>query len=272
LLRCTEASGQPEVAASGRPEPSAKSERQAAHEVLRKAWKLIRVARNPAHRRALTKGVAAAVEHCDVAFGHDFATVIDVGAHHGQFALFALDRFPRAGIWCLEPLPPARRRFLRVLDDDSRVRLIPCAAGSHQGRLELHVAEASDLSSLLPLADAGDRVVSGLHEIGRVEVDTVRLDTAIAPNALKRPSLLKIDVQGYELEVLRGAEGLLGRLDELLIECSFFGLYRSQPLVADVVCHLRDRGFVLTGVFGLVRDRWRRCVEADLLFSRRIDE
>jgi FkbM family methyltransferase len=244
------------------------SERRAHEEVLRRLQKILRLTAHRSYRRGLTKGVAAAVEHSAVTFQHAFGTVIDVGAHHGQFALFALRAFPHAHVWCVEPLPCARSRLEAVLGGHPRVRILPCAAGSRDGRLKLHVARATDLSSALPAARDRRRIVAGLDEVAQVDVEAVRLDKVIASDLLEPPSLLKVDAQGYELEVLEGAEGVLYHFDELLVECSFVGLYQAQPLVADVICYLHARSFDLVGVFGLVRDRSGRCVEADLLFAR----
>ena len=65
---------------------------------LRKLRKLLVLAGRRSWRRAARKGVAAAIEHRHVPFRHDFITVVDVGAHHGQFALLALEIFPRSTI------------------------------------------------------------------------------------------------------------------------------------------------------------------------------
>ncbi len=100
-------------------------------------------------------------------------------------------------------------------------------------------------------------------------VRQARLDEVMEADRLAAPTLLKIDVQGYELELLRGAERSLAAIDEILVECSFVELYAGQPLADDVVCHLRERGFGLNGVHSVARGADGRPLQADLLFSRR---
>ena len=85
---------------------------------------------------------------------------------------------------------------------------------------------------------------------------------------IEGPTLLKIDVQGTELEVLRGGVGLLRRVDCILVECSFVPFYEGQTLADDVVVFLREHGFRLRGVFSLSMSGDGRCLQADLLFAR----
>ncbi len=81
-------------------------------------------------------------------------------------------------------------------------------------------------------------------------------------------SLLKIDVQGGELALLEGAEGLLPWLDHVYVKPSFKQFYQGQPLAGEIIDHLRERVYRLTGIGGTARDAQGMIVQADLLFSR----
>jgi FkbM family methyltransferase len=213
--------------------------------------------------------VAAAIEHDDVPFGDDaFGTVIDVGAHHGQFALFAARSYPGARIYCIEPHSPAVERLRRLRDVLPQVEILPFAAGEQDSSGYLHVSRKSDSSSLLPILTSYTSAFPGTEESSRVPVETRTLDHLCDGKTLAGPLLLKIDVQGAELSVLRGAVQTLRRVDAILVECSFVELYEGQGLAGDVVAHLNDR-FMLSGVFGVVRDRRGEALQADLLFRRR---
>ena len=83
--------------------------------------------------------------------------------------------------------------------------------------------------------------------------------------------LLKIDVQGLELEVIAGAGSSLGRVDEAYVECSFVELYTGQGLADAVICKMRDAGLRFAGVYGVVRAQNGTCLQADLLFKRPAD-
>jgi FkbM family methyltransferase len=240
-------------------------------ETTRKARKLVKLARTPAaYLPPLRHGVAAAVEHEDVAFEHDFATVVDAGAGRGQFALFARRRFPAATLHCFEPLPESRRKLELVVggNSSSRATIRPVALGAAPGRAEFHVAATPDSSSLLQATPDYSTGTPGTEQREIIEVEVARLDGALEPADVRDPALLKIDVQGAELDVLRGAGDLLPRFAELLVECSFTELYEGQPLAADVIAWLRDRGFRLAGTFGTSTDESGRCLQADLLFLR----
>ena len=85
---------------------------------------------------------------------------------------------------------------------------------------------------------------------------------------LPGPRLLKIDVQGFELEVLRGAGESLVLVDQVFVECSFVELYDGQALADEVVCYLRDAGLRLVGVYGVVTSANGSSLQADFLFQR----
>lgn len=236
---------------------------------LRKPRKLLRLLRTPRYRQALrTHRVAAAIEHDEVAFGHEFRTVVDVGGHTGQFALFARERFPGAKIVVVEPLEDGRRCIASVLGNS--VEVLPYAAGAEAGTAELHVSAASDSSSLLPITENYTSAWAGTHEVGTVSVEVRPLDAVLAVDDLAGPVLLKIDVQGGEGDVLRGARRLLERVDEVYVEVSFVELYDGQVLADEVVELMRAAGLRLTGVYGVAHDRNGRTLQADLLFAREV--
>jgi len=88
---------------------------------------------------------------------------------------------------------------------------------------------------------------------------------------LVRPCLRKIDVQGYELDVLNGAGAVLDSVDQILVECSFTELYLGQRLAGDIVCHLLERDFEFAGLYNPAYDRTqspKHLLQADLLFSK----
>ena len=235
---------------------------------LRRAGKLLRVVRRPIYWPALTHGVAAAVEHESIGFAHHFSTVIDVGANRGQFAFVAKRRFPEAQLWCFEPLPEARHVLQRLVGDRWGAQVLEYALSAAAGEADLHVTRRDDSSSLLPIGDGQMAAFPASGEVGTVRVRTARLADALADEDLRRPTLLKIDVQGAELPVLVGAAEILSRIDEILVECSFVELYRGQALADEIIEHLQTEGFRLSGVFSPSYASNGGCVQADLLFAR----
>lgn len=83
---------------------------------------------------------------------------------------------------------------------------------------------------------------------------------------MNNPAFLKLDVQGFELEALRGCEDLLGHFSNVYAECSFVELYSGQALAHEIISWLRERGFSLSGVYNMGYDRNGRAVQGDFLF------
>jgi len=116
----------------------------------RLAIKLARLLTFAAGRRGLRHGVAATVEHRQALGGLDVATVVDIGANKGQFALFATAVFPTANIYSFEPLEEAAVRFREVFGED--VTLFETAIGPREKETAIYVSQRVDSSSLLPIA------------------------------------------------------------------------------------------------------------------------
>ena len=84
---------------------------------------------------------------------------------------------------------------------------------------------------------------------------------------LPGPLLLKSDTQGYDLEVLEGAAGVIDRVEALVVELSVTPIYDGAPHIVEMLSHLRDLGFGVAGLFPIQR-RHLRVVEFDGLFIR----
>jgi FkbM family methyltransferase len=227
--------------------------------------KLLRLLAHPTYWPALRRGVAAAVEHSEVPLPSHVDTVVDVGASRGQFALFALNRFPGAKVICLEPQPGPADELVSVVG--SRVTLIRSAVGSEVGMATMNISAQDDSSSLLRIGHRQTQEFPGTDHEHTIEVPVTTLDEAVA-GQIKRPCLLKIDVQGYELVVLSGASSVLAQTDIALIECSFVELYEGQALAEEVISLMKDAGFRLTGVHGLTYSSDGSAVQGDFLFTR----
>jgi FkbM family methyltransferase len=191
--------------------------------------------------------VAATIEHDRLPLRRDYGSVIDVGANRGQFAIYARVRFPEARIFSLEPLEEPRRRVQSLFQNDDRVQVIAKAAGETPGIATLHVSGHDDSSSLLTMADRQTELYPETAMVGEQEVEIDTLDAIFEDVELTGPVLLKLDVQGYELEALRGATALLERVDTVLTEASFVPFYEGQALFDEVHAWLTDAGFRLAG-------------------------
>jgi len=173
--------------------------------------------------------------------------VLDVGASDGGWARGIRSLGFRGRIISFEPLeaPPARDRdwdwHRLALVDESRIAVFRVAANRQS-------------SSLLPMADAHLQHAPESAEVGQIEVEVARLDElGVVPQGCR--AYLKLDVQGAELAVLRGAEASLGFVRIVEVELSAVELYRGQALVEEVIAFLRSAGFDPIGIETSFRDR-----------------
>ena len=187
------------------------------------------------------------------------ATVLDGGANVGQFARAAAETFPDAHVVAVEPLPDVAAALARNLADVPQTRVEQTALGAGAGTLRFYRTDYSLASSALrPLGGAAEEV----------EVPVARLDDLVDADTLARPVLLKLDLQGYELEALRGAEAVLAVADHVLLEVAFEAGYEGEATFGVLDAFLRDRGFRFWRPVDVLRDGRGRIVQMDALFAR----
>jgi FkbM family methyltransferase len=186
-------------------------------------------------------------------------TVIDVGVAWGTPGL--LRAFPNARLLLIEPLEEFEDALQRLADRRG-ARVVRAAVGRQPGALELNVTTGlSDTSSYRSVDDVC---------VQRRTVPVTTVDLEVARWGLPGPYLLKIDVQGAELDVLCGATNTLQSTEVVLLEASLFDLYEGAPDVTAVIRRLDDLGFVLYDVFGGDRRPLDGALaQVDLVFSRR---
>lgn len=223
----------------------------------------------PFYRQVLLQHrVVAGVEHEPVFAGKDVRTVVDIGANRGQFALAARRCQPMAQIHAFEPLPEPAAVFRRVFAGDDRARIHEAAIGPVRGDATIHISQRDDSSSLLPITATQAALFPGTGEASTSVVFVAPLREFISEADIVAPALLKLDVQGFELEALRGCEDLLDRFGHVYAECSFVELYGGQPPADEVMVWLRERGFRVWGVHNASYDSRGRTIQADFLFGR----
>jgi FkbM family methyltransferase len=222
---------------------------------------------DPVFRRGFLFGVGPSVEHTAALSKYDFDCVLDVGANKGQFALFSRGTFPNCRIISFEPLSRPGRVFTRLFEHDPKTRLVVAAIATKFGTITMHITEQDDSSSPLDL-DESQRKIFGSRVVERREVPCGPLKQFLADGELGAHTLLKLDTQGFELEVLRAAEDLLDDIEAIYCEASFLCLYKGQALASDVISYLKQKEFNLRGVYNLAVDKQAGPVQADMLFLR----
>jgi FkbM family methyltransferase len=190
------------------------------------------------------------------------AVVYDVGAYRGGWTRLAAEVFPDAQFVLFE----ANRDHAGALAASGRRHLIAALGATDGGARTFHVPRQGDVTG------ASLYVENTAHYAGENlqvrAVETVRLDTAVARERLPAPDLIKIDVQGAELEVLAGASETLRHAGALIVEVSFVDYNKGGPLAAEVIAAIDRLGFKCADLCEVHRSAQDFVLQLDLLFVR----
>jgi len=188
--------------------------------------------------------------------GFDPALVLDIGASNGQWTRQCREIFGAARFVLVDPLERNREPLRALARADGRVEVWHGAVGERTGSLDIF--DHGDQSSALRSSEFSGPAVS-------VEVRTV--DTVFEAAGSPSPVLLKADVQGYELEVLRGASICLKSTEVLVLEVSYRQMYEHSALAHEIIAYVGERGFRIYDICSyLQRPADRELVQSDIVF------
>lgn len=195
--------------------------------------------------------------------------VLDIGSEVGWFFHCWKDWCPGAEVHAFEPRIEAFEQAKALYGADTSIQLNCLAVGEREGNEELRVMEGSLASSSFL-----EHLPATWEEIGFETGGVVKRRTAVTTiddycrmKSIESVYLMKIDVQGFELPVLRGAERVLPTVDHILVESAIRPLYAGAPRFSAVFDWLVDHGFHL-----MAMRAWHRgnnvLVETDMLFRK----
>jgi len=196
--------------------------------------------------------------------------ILDVGANIGQYGQRLRHNGYRGELLSFEPLSSAFRPLEARAKADGHWQVVRSALGDHDGEIAIHIAANSYSSSALPmlerhLASAPDSVY-----LGEEQVPLRRLDTVFAERGLEASAMmLKLDVQGFEKQVISGASHALRSVQIIESELSLVPLYEGQALFAEIIELLRGYGFRLIFIEpGFADAKSGELLQVDGLFVR----
>jgi FkbM family methyltransferase len=188
-------------------------------------------------------------------------TIVDVGVAYQTAELY--EEFPESSILLIEPLAEFEG-CLRQICAEYKAQYVLAAAGAASGTATFNVhADQLDGSSLLKEVEGA--AVDGVPR----QVPVVTIDEVCAEKNAKGPYLVKLDVQGAELQVLAGAERTLRETEVVILEVTLFGTIIGGAQLWDVVAKMKEYGFVAYDIFGfLYRPLDNALAQADMIFVR----
>ncbi len=181
-------------------------------------------------------------------------TCFDIGANHGQTVDFLLQLFKKPDIYAFEPGTSAFNK-LKKRKFPQNIQTYHKALGAENTSKEFINYNQPWLNSFLELEDKRDHYFKGTHVIGTENIEVITLDLFATENQINRIDYIKLDTQGYDFEVLKGAQQCLrrGMINVLQIELNFVNLYKEQGDPIDIIRYLHDHDMKLVGFYDNIR-------------------
>lgn len=176
-------------------------------------------------------------------------TILDVGANTGQFGSTMLAGGWKHRLISFEPLSTAHGRLLDTAARHPQWHVAPrTAVGARRGTAEINIAGNSQSSSLLPMLDRHVSAAPSSGYVGTETITVIPLDEALADASADQCYMLKMDVQGFETEVLRGATETMKRVAVIYTEMSLQPLYAGEAMFTDLSRDIIALGYRCVGL------------------------
>ncbi|HXP48357.1 MAG TPA: FkbM family methyltransferase [Bacteroidia bacterium] len=201
-----------------------------------------------------TRGYKDCTQTIDTLLKHYRPTVLfDIGAHNGSWSQILLETLQNdIPIVMFEPQKSHFENLQKLFGNKTNKFLFNVALGSALGKSQIQGGGAS--ASLLNASNLQNEIFPGSFNESITEtVDVFTLDEIIEMHKLILPDVIKIDVQGFELDVFKGGQKTLKQAKYLIVELSFISLYTGQPSLNDILLFLEKNNFVIVD-FGF---QWR---------------
>jgi FkbM family methyltransferase len=182
--------------------------------------------------------------------GLECKTIMDVGANRGSWSRMAKRVFPSANFVLIEPQVEMKGPLEEFVAEFPGSRFIQAGVGAKSGALTLTIWDDLEGSSFLPKPDPN------LKTAGRQrDVPIVAIDDVLRAQAIPAPEVMKLDIQGFEIEALKGAAETFGRTHAYILEVSLFPFDNVPgiPLFSDVVAFMLANGYVVYDFPGFLR-------------------
>jgi len=203
---------------------------------------------------------------------HKIELLFDVGANFGQYAMHSRESGYKGKIISFEPLPDAYEKILKNSKNDPLWTVHKrCALGSVISEMEINISQNSQSSSILPMNHLHSSAEPKSSYIGKTMTDVITLDSIFSSYRKNDEKVfLKIDVQGFESEVLKGLTLNLKNIFAVEIELSVVPLYDKQELYNYFFSFFEKSGFTLWSLVPIFkRDETGELLQFDAVFVRK---
>ena len=190
-------------------------------------------------------------------------TIIDIGSNKGQFSILAKSYFPKSKIYSFEP----QKEYLNIqkkILSKKNIKYFNFGLGSKKDRKNFYITNREDSSSFLKPSNTEINKYK-IKKIKKIHLN--KSDNVLNLNQIKRPSMIKLDVQGFELEALKGSIKILKKIDFIITEISFKKIYTNQVSQKKIINFLKKNNFKKKKITNVTKSN-SKLFQADFLFEK----
>ena len=192
--------------------------------------------------------------------GFNPSIISDIGAYEGKWTEEVLEIFPLARYYLFEAQKSKERILKKQSSQHHNVFYSIGLLGAEDGK-EIAFNEYETASSVL------SEHFSTEASVTKKKLQT--FDSVLRENKWPYPDFIKIDTQGYELEILKGATGALINAEVVLLEVSFIDVYKNMPLVKEVIDFMEAKGFQVYDICSLLLRPYDKALfQSDIIFVK----
>lgn len=175
--------------------------------------------------------------------------IIDVGANKGEYTSELINLGYKGAVESFEPVREVYAKLVKESKNHNQWNTHNIALGDFDGETEINIAGNINSSSLLNMLPKHEQSAPQSKYVRKEKILVKKLDS-IFTTLLKNNSkvFLKIDVQGYEMAMLKGAENSLKNIQGIQIEMSLESLYEGSVLYKEMIKYLEEKGFELYSI------------------------
>lgn len=196
----------------------------------------------------------------------DGIVIYDIGAARGVFSCLVAKLYNVAEIHSFEPIPDTYSQLLSSVKPYPNIYCHNVALGNEKIDKEMYITSNSDSSSLLKMEHLHEAEFTNISISKNIIVNCVQLDDYVREQSLALPHVVKIDVQGYEKNVLQGGEKTIRQASYCVVEMSFYPLYKKSPLFDDIYTQMKELGFRLIGMSKPLKGESENQLQVDGIF------
>lgn len=234
---------------------------------MKKIIKLIKILFKPLWIKGLFYNIVATTEHEYIKnYLPKINTLIDIGSNKGQFMIFLKYFYPHIEIYSFEPINEMIKKQKKFFKNKKKIYYFNYALGNKSDIKIFNITRRTDSSSLYKISK-NNNSNSDYDIIDKFKVKVNKLDNILTHN-IKKPILTKIDVQGYELEVLKGANKILDKIDYLFIEVSKNQIYINQAVYKEILIFLKKKNFIEIKASNWSKIKKTNFYQKDILFKK----